>query len=114
MQRLTPEQFYEQKNYRKLDKYGKRAAKFSYWDMLDFAQAYAEHLEQAAWVVDGTLPPVDPEDSEFSQNVLAVYELGNEAIAYVQLRTGNWYNARSHDKIEKPIKWRHLPTPPKQ
>jgi len=37
----TPEEFYNQSNYPVLDKHDKKAEKFTYYDMLEFAEAYA-------------------------------------------------------------------------
>lgn len=106
--KMTPEQFYQSENMPELDKHDRKAAKFSYFDLLEFAEKYAERLEQSEWVTDGSFPPVDQEDSEFSLNVLAAYDFDSEVVAYVNLRRKTWYNANSHDQIAEPKAWQLL------
>lgn len=107
MKRLTPQEF--------LNKWypaGLPVANFQWEeDMPEIMERYAEHLEETAWVKDGSLPPVDPEDREFSQTVLADYETG-QVVVYVNLRGNSWYNAKSHDSIAPPMAWRPLPNQP--
>ena len=105
MQRLTPEEFYAQNPLRELDKHGKRMDAFTYYDMLDFAEAYAEHCEQRAWIGDRF-----PDDTRegISDNVL-VSDGVSFGVAAFQFKTETW-----HWVEFTPTHWQELPTLPKQ
>ena len=42
---MTPEEYYKQENYPVLDKFDKKATKFDYYDVIQFAEEYAEQLK---------------------------------------------------------------------
>lgn len=81
--------------------------------VFELCKKYAASLEQSVWVTDGSVPPVDEDDNQFSLNVLAAYEFDNDVVAYVNLKNKTWYNANSHNQMTEPTAWCHLPSPPK-
>lgn len=121
MQRLTPQEFYTQKQYRELDKHGKRMDAFTYYDMLDFAEAYADHCEASEWISvnerlpdDNTSVLGEDSDGEVFRCYLNKNGKWHEDVVHYDCSC-DWNHGGSDSEIYKPVvRWRPLPTPPKQ
>lgn len=105
MERLTPEQFYEQNRERFLYQIPVKPQSVCIQEMM---QAYAEHLEETAWVTDGSLPPFAQDSKTVSDDVLTVQQSGNIFINWYDFTSDSW--AKYGKSV---IAWRPLPTPPK-
>lgn len=80
----------------------------------EIMQQYAEHLEETAWVTDGSLPPKCSDDCYISQNVVIFEETGRKYIGDYNHKDGLWREYNSDEVIFHRVKmWRPLPTPPK-
>ena len=62
---MTPEEYYKKRDYPTLDKFDKKAPKFDYYDLVDFAEQYAEHyLKQH---LEDNIPSDDETEKEFKK-----------------------------------------------
>jgi len=51
---MTVEEFYQSTEFLELDKHDRKALMFTYYDLLDFAERFAEHLEKSALQIAAT------------------------------------------------------------
>ncbi len=108
MKQLTPQEFYRQY-------FGVDPSPLIYVEpgkACEFAQAYAEHLEETAWVsVEDELPPAEHDYGNLSINVI----IGNDYRCFeghFDLETGVCYSQSGYKAHAE--KWRLFPKPPKQ
>ncbi len=104
MKRLTPQEFLN-----KCYPNGLPIANFQWQeDMPEIMERYDEHLEETAWITDGSLPPADENAPHTSIEVVAVDKDGTQRAAFYHIEDGHWVSSIH------PIAWRLFPTPPKQ
>lgn len=117
MERLTPEQFYEQNRERFLYQIPAKPQSICIQELM---QSYADHLEETAWVTDGSLPPKEDEESSIVVELLVVIEpkiLDDKKrirTGYYDFEEKRWYMTFADESISFEVfSWRHLPNPPK-
>lgn len=85
--------------------------------MLDFAEAYAAHVEATQWIsVDERLPEYETEHCSIDVQVCVLGSVLKEA-AYFASRNGDWHFCRTSEILklaDKVTHWRPLPQPPTQ
>lgn len=105
---MTPQEFYENHFQKPMKEMALKIDKFSSSEMWEFAQAYADHLEMAQWVTDGSLPPKNG-INHLSVNVNI--SIGGRVYgANYNFKTGFWES--DGYVYGEGFAWRPLPSPP--
>ncbi len=107
MKRLTPSEFYEQSTGFDLSPIQGQS---DMDEIFAFALAYAEHLEQTAWVSDGSLPPVGVRVNVLLENG----NVSSDVAAYYPINGANTGKQTYWVTFTTVVAWRPFPTSPNQ
>jgi len=112
---MTPEEFYQSTEFLELDKHDRKAAKFTYYDLLDFAERYAEQSAPKWISVKERLPEFESDNCTYDVQVCFGGSYISREACYYDKRYCKWDFARTSETVTGEIThWQPLPAPPEK
>jgi Protein of unknown function (DUF551) len=107
---MTVEEFYQSTDFPELDKHDRKVALFTYYELLDFAERYAEQSAPKWIIVKERLPERDKDSTNGSELILGFND-GFEGRCWYDFDLRVFRDMRSN--LLHLTHWQPLPEPPK-